>query len=85
MLTEAQREQRRNAGKASYRKLCRTLLEENTWGGEIHWDRFAERLSCIRWNRGFKKKTGLTSEYCREWCEREGLLEAYTIRMEFDA
>ncbi len=75
MLSEKQVEQRRQAGKASYRKLFVKLFHENTKYGETNWPRLAERLSCFRWNWGFRRKTGLTSEYVWRKAQEYGLVE----------
>jgi predicted aminopeptidase len=64
-ITERQLEQRRAAGRASYRAAFLRMVNHNRLAdGSVLVDQVAMYLSCFRLNRGFKKKSGLTSQYC---------------------
>jgi len=53
------REHQQKAGAARYRQLVTTIIMEHPDDP----DECAKRLSCIRLNWGFKKRSGLTGQY----------------------
>ena len=72
-MTPAQIEQRRQAGKASYRALIRRLIERyGTHDQGL--DKAAQHLSGCRRAWGFTHKRGVTRAYLRRWATDLGLV-----------
>lgn len=73
-LTQRQIEQRRAAGKASYRKMVARAVEHmRTEDGSVLVDQVAMYVSCFRLNRGFRRRNGLTSGYIVSFCAQCGI------------
>lgn len=75
-LTRRQLEQRRNAGKASWRAACRRFLSIHTADGVVDYDRAAQALTgfarFLRARKGMAgRNRGITSEYMRQIDRKE--------------
>ncbi len=57
------------AGRARYRQLVTQIIKENPTDE----NQAALRLSCLRLNWGFKKKSGLTGQYMVDKAREYGL------------